>query len=396
MDLKTKLMVQAGINEDIAIHIIKSLPLARQKQLCLLDPVQLMQQIPDLMRDANCLDEFEMDPTYNKSAPPKPKTDHLLKDNSYPEKPKITSSMSTDEYEEENSLKKYIILIVLGIAVFGAISSFLPEEESTESNTKEQIASKVKVVEKPVEVVPLETSAMEVEEVIQSLPELPPRGMWMFSLTENYEAKIECQDQRFEKFNVDYTIELWLKITDNIMHEINLIELYENELPIERLFLNDEGQLSFSAGPGFPTLKFKKAIPTNGKHYHIAICKSGNDFKMFINGKRRKEISTPTNFPKSRSGISLLRSLRSNSNLAIDEVRVSSEAIYTKDFIPQRIFSISAITELYMPLEKNERNIFRFYGINNYFESEPVEENNWVNIIYETQVISNQLEKLRK
>ena len=45
MDLKTKLMIQAGINEDIAIHIVKSLSVAEQKQLYSLDPVQLMQQI---------------------------------------------------------------------------------------------------------------------------------------------------------------------------------------------------------------------------------------------------------------------------------------------------------------------------------------------------------------
>ena len=76
-------------------------------------------------------------------------------------------------------------------------------------------------------------------------------------------------------------------------------------------------------------------------------------------------------------------------------MRISSEAIYNKDFIPDRILSLSAITQLYMPLEKTKDNSLRFYGINHYKKSEPLTGGKWLNIIYETQVISNELEKLR-
>ena len=394
MDLKTKLIIQAGINEDIAIHIVKSLSAAEQKQLCLLDPVQLMQQIPDLMMDANCNDEFELEPIYQKQVPPKPLTDHLLKTGKYPQSTASTNGKTKTDEEDEpsNSLKSYLLCILLGVAIFGLVSSFLPGEKQTITNTE----TDTKITKSPNASNPAPIVKSEKIPTVTLLPELPPRGSWMFNPGLNYVSKVECKDERFKSFNIDYTIELWLKVTGTINHEINLIELFSNELPIERLFLNDIGQFCFAAGPGFPILKYSKSIPQNGKHYHLAVCKSGDQFKMFINGKLRKDFKIKTSFPKSREGLQLFRTFEATENLAIDEVRVSSEAIYSQEFIPERIFTISAITELYMPLEKTAENSLRFFGINHYKKSEPLTGGKWLNIIYETQVVSNELEKLRK
>lgn len=391
MDLKTKLMIQAGINEDIAIHIVKSLSVAEQKQLYSLDPVQLMQQIPDLMMDANINDEFEMEPKYQKQVPPKPRTDHLLKTGKYPQANHTSTakSDSLEDLESSRSVKKYFLYIILGVTVFGAVSSFLPDEASPVIATKKIVQKPNKQKIEPKKIEEPKTTAST------AILDLPPRGSWMFSPTAEYVSKLECKDQRFKNFNLDYTIELWLKVSAKIQDEVNLIELYSDNFPIERLFLNDEGQLCFSAGPGTPILKYAKSIPQNGKHYHLAVSKSGTSFKMFINGKLRKELQAQTSFPKSRVGIQLFRAIKNNVDLAIDEVRISSESIYNKDFIPDRTFSMSAITQLYMPLEKNTDSSLRFYGINHYKKSEPLTGGKWLNIIYETQVISNELEKLR-
>ena len=132
----------------------------------------------------------------------------------------------------------------------------------------------------------------------------------MFSPTSGYMYQLECKDGRFKSFDLDYTIELWLKANGAIQNEVNLVELYSNNFPIERLFLNDEGQFCFSAGPGIPILKYAKAIPQNGKHYHLAISKSGTTFKMFINGKLRKELQAQTSFPKSRVGFNYFERYR--------------------------------------------------------------------------------------
>lgn len=374
-------MQQAGLEEDVANHIIRSIPLSRQKQLCLLDPVQIMQELPDLMRDANCLDEFEMDPSYQEKPVPQPKD--LLKDDT--PRSETRAPLPIANKAPINKFKAaFWLILILGLS-FYFLSSDDQETDKEIAITKISHAKVIKETEQSIKALKVAT-----------LPQLPPRGMWMLSTAGNFISKPECKDERFKNFPTDYTIELWLKVSQSITTEVNLLELLENEQPIERLFINSDGYICFSAGPAFPLIQHKSSIPANDRHYHLAITKSGNKYTLFINGKIKGELEAKLKRPKHRSAVQILRRVQEVKGLAIDEIRVSSEAIYSSTFIPERTFYKTAITLLYMPLEKNEKNLLRFYGIEDYSQSEVIEGGQWLNVTYETQQISNQLESLRE
>ena len=374
-------MQQAGLEEDVANHIIRSIPLSRQKQLCLLDPVQIMQELPDLMRDANCLDEFEMDPSFQEKPIPQP--NDLLKDD-IPNQ-EVKTPLPIVNHPPINKFKAAFWIILIFALGFYFISGDEPEVTEKTVNAKVNHDKVIKDTEESLKALQVAT-----------LPQLPARGMWMLSTDGDFISKPECKDERFSKFNADYTIELWIKASQKINSEINLLELLENEQPVERLFINSDGYISFSAGPAFPLIQHKTAIPANDRHYHLAITKSGNKFTLFINGKIKSELDSDSKRPKSRSAVQILRSSNEIKGLALDEVRVSSEAIYSDTFIPERTFNKTAITLLYMPLEKNDKNLLRFYGMEHYSQSEAIDGGQWLNVTYETQQISNQLESLRK
>ena len=104
---------------------------------------------------------------------------------------------------------------------------------------------------------------------------------------DDYKPVAICNDGRFDELASTYTVEFWIKKELDLLGEVNLFEFLKDNEPVERIFLNEEGELSFTAGNGQQVYKYNNLFPASKAHYHIALVKSDSAYCLFINGSKR-------------------------------------------------------------------------------------------------------------
>ena len=227
---------------------------------------------------------------------------------------------------------------------------------------------------------------------------IPPdfRATWMFMPWDNYSPAILCDDGRFKDLNKDFTVQFWLKTTQKFQDTVTLLSFISNKQVAESVFINKEGYLCFSPGQDLKNIALMKPLPNNGQHFHIAITRDAEKYTLFVNGKKRQSIDTiDENEEKIRDYIILMKSNSTLKGLAIDELMISDEILFEKDFKPERILTMSTSTVLYMPFEKNKNNLMKCYGYKHYKEH-LFAGGKWLNVLNEVQQVINHLELLEE
>lgn len=282
------------------------------------------------------------------------------------------------------SMIGFIALIMGFVIVFNG----LKKNENPELSKKiEEVKKQPELIEKkvfpPKTLIPVEVD----------LPKPPDfRASWMFMPWDNYKPEIICRDGRFKSISDTYTIQFWLKLTQKIPLETGIIELFSGKKPIESIFLNEDGYLCFNPGNEYKNLVLYKSLPNTGQHFHIAAIRDKKNCKLFVNGKLRQDSIIEFDENSSdREFMILFRSKSTLKGLAIDELMISNEVLYYKNFKPNRILTPSESTVLYIPFEKADSGRLRCYGSKKYSEFLP-NGGKWLNVLNEVQQVINHIE----
>ena len=394
MDLKTRLL-GLGLEDSIVIRI---LPLLRPEEAATLydsSDDEIKAKIPELLeRVVNKTDYNELDltkigliqPGGGDTVKTLPLKTIESKINTVPSGiPTILKSDHPSQSSEKTPLTKVLIFIILTAGIIFILSGLKEQNPKDTNEVVKEIDTKQPII-KDKEIDPELLNSTE-------LPSPPDfRGAWMFMPWDNYIPSIICNDGRFEHLDAKFTVQFWIKISKNIPEKVSLFAFFSGQKATESIFINKEGYLCFNPGEGHPNIALMKPLPNSGRHFHIAVTREGNKCSLFVNGKVRQTLLIP--FEKNdspRDFIVLMKSDSTLKGLAIDELMVSDEILFEKDFAPERILTMSKSTVLYMPFEKGEEGLIKCYG-NKYYKEHLFSGGKWLNVLNEVQQVINHLE----
>ena len=394
MDLKSRLL-SFGLEDSIVIRILPLLSPEEAASLYDSSDDEIKAKIPDLLeRVVNKTDDNELDLTKIgllqpgggdtvKSLPLK--TVESKSDTIPSGIPTLLSSNHPPNSSDKKPLTKVLIFIILTAGIIFILSGLKEKSPKDIDDVAKEITKQAPIKEDK-----------EIESELLNSTELPSppdfRGAWMFMPWDNYIPSIICNDGRFHHLGEKFTVQFWIKISQKIPEKVSLFAFFAGQKATESIFINKEGYLCFNPGEGHPNVALMKPLPNNGSHFHIAVTREGNKCSLFVNGKGRQTLLIP--FEKKvtpRDFIVLLKSDSTLKGLAIDELMVSDEILFEKDFTPERILTMSKSTVLYMPFEKNNEGLIKCYG-DKYFKEHLFSGGRWLNVLNEVQQVINHLE----
>ena len=296
-------------------------------------------------------------------------------------------------YLQSPKLKGLLFLfIVFALFISGSAYFLASFTKSSKQDKSEPAIVKGKPAKPPIQ---KQVPTLKPVDIPNEIPRPPDfRGAWMFMPWDSYEPSIICDDGRLKDLNDKYTIQFWLKMTKSIPTKANILEFISGKNQLETIYLNEYGHICFKAGVNYPTLALLKKIPDNGRHFHISVTRDSDICRLYVNGRLRKEqqlVLIPDQNQLAKYFIILLRSKSTLKGIALDELMVSNEILFEKNFRPERILTISESTVLYIPFEKTGKQSIPCYGNKNYREY-PLSGGKWLNVQNEVQQIINQLE----
>ena len=165
------------------------------------------------------------------------------------------------------------LIIIMGI-IFSAVIYFYLNKQAVDSTEKDPEKTALEENENkrpgdsaPIEQIPEGSGTLTSEKPELILPEIPAaRGSWMFMPWDTYEPEEFCNDGRFDYIEGDYTVEFWFKKNIDIPGEVNLFEFLNEGSPVERIFLNTENEICFTAANGQPVVSYRKKVPPTNRH----------------------------------------------------------------------------------------------------------------------------------
>jgi hypothetical protein len=324
--------------------------------------------------------------------------DKLVKLEFPPPPENIPNLYADNKLKRKSKAFTYLSIFAIVVLTFYLISKFQKKEEIVVD--LEQNVEDVETIPVPPEIkkdIPKKTEDKlfnTPDKLIAVMPAIPSfRGGWMFMPWDNYIPEAICNDGRFDNLGSSFTVEFWFKRELDILGEVNLFEFINGSGPIERLFLNEEGELSFTAGNGLQVYKYNNPFPTSKAHYHIALIRNKSTYRIFINGSKKIEFEIKEATQQKRTAIRLFRSDNALKGLAIDELRISNTNLYEKKFTPERILNLLSSSVLYVPFEKGDS--IHCYGEEHYSNFKAI-GGKWQSIISEIQEVMNHLEFLDK
>jgi len=364
MDLLSKLQWKAGLSKQQAEDLMAMLSPMRQSLLFNKNEQQFLEEVNELLEDVlsdepeisinngDTLDLIEIkEPNYNITPQATPvsldetqKTpDHHQELDILPPKSRTYTQGVIPKKEEKESLfiPRLIGYTALLMALFIVFHNIRPQLSPKDTpDTTKDTETKILVIKKK--------SVSPAKPIKQEKPPKMPalRDQWTFSPMDNFKGILCADDGRLKKMS-NYTIELWLKVSDDLAGETQIIEFIENHEAFAKLYINKQGKLCFS-----PNNNSSLLFPIQQKKMvHIAITHEKNSYNMYINGKAYGSL----NLKHSNRTASSLRLLANKSNcksLEVDEFRLTPQVIYTNDFKPNRILKLTEGPFLYIPFEK--------------------------------------------
>ena len=238
-------------------------------------------------------------------------------------------------------------LLVIALAVF-FMSGSSEDEEASETPAVEESAEGNPVDEAAVEEIP-----DDVEQVIYHDLTLPAERAWQLNLNQAIDIQLE------KALRSESTIEFWVALErDAVTKSIPILSLKNGDTTVLELSLTSKSRLKISAD--LITQETKKPLRLNGSQYHVAIVYVNSALSLFINGRL-----ISSNDLKTFTYDNIILGAKEVGAIQFDELLVADNVYYDPEapdrFLPERSFSRSENSVLYIPAELVEKDKLDIY-----------------------------------